>query len=576
MARQLSAKGKMADGEYRRAVICRISKADFISSCGSDLPFVEGIVSVTNDDSIFNEKAEKRFALELKTDLQNLTPEKDFILNACACNETDINTPQSDGNLKVFVLKHVLESHQLHVNDIVWIRKVKPFPLERIVIGISPEESYSWVKKSLGEFLRDCLSKGPITVREGGVLCLPNDRFESGNKEEQWFQLSILQCDPVLQGYVTSETCLVISKLNEPAISLNTEISRMDPSVIPSNSNEIFLVSDFACNLSGSQIHVGSSELSCGSVKWSHQLQVNILDYYKEKQTELTCDASSMLHVSLETLIDLQMFNGSWVKICTRQIPDTLCEDKHEEGSLEVALNTYKVRHHCDKCHIVQIVVTASKNEENDFLNDDEIFIAHTNSKIEDGVAYIAPLLYFNLFHKSSLTDNQRPNIYIHVISDETRNEADTSTASKSRKPPFATEAHVALVHSPHYKAVDSFDHALARHFKTPRMLTVGDIFYVCHNWEENGDVRKELSSSDDQGQRNLVVYFQVTRLVCGNGEGKSCLVDMEHSSLYQVSGHWLFQQSLLPSTCTLYSVYTTVHFAWFIRPSKLITCNSK
>ena len=118
-----------------------------------------------------------------------------------------------------------------------------------------------------------------------------------------------------------------------------------------------------------------------------------------------------------------------------------------------------------------------------------------------------------------------------------------------SRKPAFANEAHIALVHSPYYKAVDSFDHALAKHFKTPRMLTVGDVFYMFHNWEENGDLSKESGSPDDQGRRNLVVFFQVTRLVSAAQEVKSCLVHTEHTSLYQVSFYCLFQWSLLQST---------------------------
>ena len=538
----------MADGEYRRGIICHISREDLISFCGSDIPFVEGIISVADGDSIFLEETGKRFALALRTDLQYLTPGRDFILNACACKETDIKNRQPDGNLKVFLLEDVLNNHEISAGGTVWVKKANPLPLDRILVGISTEERFLWAKKSLATFLHDCILTGPVTVRENNVYRLSNDQYErlAGNKEEQRSHLTILQCEPLPQGCITSGTSLVVAKLRESDNSVGFPSSGASTAVFSSDPSEIFLVSDFAYNLAGSlpqeRLHDSSNACPVGR---KCQLKVCVFDLDKRNDTDLTCDASSRLHVSLATLIELRLFNGSWVKVCTDHA-DIVCDSKAENSSSEEASSQCSHERNCsiNECRVVQIVVTASKTEHNDFVTSDDISIPlTTDNEIEDGVAYITPLLYFNLFHKNTLTgDSATPSIYIHTLSDKTQIEADSSTISKSCKPPFATEAHISLVHS-HYKAGDSFDLALASHFRVLRVLTVGDIFYVHHNWQKNSDARKEPSSGDDQGKRNLVVYFQVMRLVCENGEAKSCFVDMEHSSLYQVSAFLFFVQ---------------------------------
>lgn len=531
----------MANGEYQRGVICSISKEDFISFCGSDLPFLEGVISLSYDDSMFVQETGKRFALALRTDLQYLTPKKDLILNVSACKETDLNIRSPNENLKVFILENVLNNHEIHVGETVWVKKANPVPLERIVIGTSLEDRFLWAKKFLAPCLRDSISAGPVILRENDVFYLPKDQNEisTDSKGKQWFQFSVLQCEPVLRGSITSETSLVVSKLDEFAISSGSESSGTKAGINRSDSSDMFLVSDFARNLPWSLSQERSHDLSeGGSVRRSHQLKVQVFDWDIKNDADSTCDANSRLYVSLATLIDLCLFNGSWVKICTDHADavgvnkrEVHCPDVHE------ALN----QDPCDisKCHIVQVVAATSKTEPEAYMNSPirDSFIPFINcSEIQHGVGYITSVLHFNLFHQSTSYDATSPSIYIHAISDKGQIEADASTASKSGKPPFATEAHISLVHSPHCKAGDSFDHALETHFKVPRVLTVGDIFYVSHNWQENGDARKWPSSTDDQGKRNLSVYFQVTRLVCETDEVTSYLVDMEHSSLYQVS----------------------------------------
>lgn len=531
----------MANDEYQRAVVCCISRDDFLSCCGSDLPFLEGIISLGCGDSGFVQETGTRLALALRTDLQFLTPKKALILNVRTCKETDVNFRSPDENLKVFILENVLNNHDIHVGQTVWIKKANPVPLERIVIGVSSEERFLWANKFLAPCLRDCILAGPVILRENEVFYLPEDLHEisTDSKGKRWFHFSTLQCKPALQGCITSDTSLVVSKLDELDITSSSENNRIKTEKDWSDSSDVFLVSDFARNLPGSLSQERSHHLSAACMLGrSHQLKVKVLDWDIRNDEDWTCDASSRLYVSLATLIDLRLFNGSWVKICIDHA-DVVGHNKQEKHCSDVpeALN----QDPCDisKCHIVQVVAATSKTEQKDYMNSEtgNSFIPFTNcNKIQRGVAFITSVLHFNLFHKSTLYDSTSPSVYIHTISDKAQIEADSSTASKSGKPPFAAEAHISLVHSPHYRAGDSFDHALALHFKIPRVLTVGDVFYIHYNWQENGDAKIQPSSADDQGKRNLLIYFQVTRLVCETDEVMSCLVDVEHSSLYQVS----------------------------------------
>ena len=534
----------MADGAYYKSVICKLSSEDSTTLYCSDIPFVQGIISVTDSDFFSNDRKGKRFAIVLRAALKHLTPKTDSVLNVSSCRESDEKFQQSGGNMNVYLSDDILEKHDLHIGDAVWVKKVNPFPLGRVIVGISSEEGYLWAQKFLAAFLLDNLSSGPVAVRENDDIYLHYDQEKSltGNKEKECLQMSILQCEPVSQGCITSETSLVITKLTGLEKSLVPKIGETKSLVSSSDSLENFLVSDFTHNLHDSLSHDASNDSASSR---THQLRVSILDCEKGSFKDLTCDTSSRVYVSLTTLIDLHLFNGSWVKISANH-PHAYCNGKPDKDCIEMSSSSQN-KGLCESspttgdCHIVQLLAAGSKNEYNHCFGDEDISwicpLANGN-EIEDGVLYTTPLLHFNLFSKTNLNDDPAPTICISPICNTTlvHDESLTSTRSKSGKPQFATEAHIALVHSPHYKAGDSFDKTLASHFKVSRMLTVGDVFCVFHDWQENSDATKITMAGDDSGLRNLRVYFQVTRLFTESGEVNSCLVDVEHSSLYQVS----------------------------------------
>ena len=520
----------MADEAYRRGTICKLSRQDCNTLRSSNLPFTEGIISSSNSDSTFVNSPGERFAVAVKTSLEGSDPQGDLILNV---RSSDKEVQQSGGNLKVLLSENVLKSRDLYVGKTVWVKKVNPIPLQRVVVGISSEETYLWAQSSLASSLLRSLPLGPITVRENDILCFHNDQV-TGDKEEG-SEVLILQNEPVSQGCVTSETCLVITKLEKTEIQPASKISETESLVLLSDSLETFLVSDFTRNLiTQGQLCDHDQPNEKTSQEKTHHFRVSVFNSDKMNYLDLSQGVSSRVYVSVETLIDLSMFNDSWVKIYWDST-DLHVHDKQEEQDSESM--TISQQKYCDerfytkiKYHLVQLVAVDDKSTTNisSLINSDEV---------KDGVLYIAPLLCFNLFGKITPNVNDHPSVYISPnFNATTLANEQSNTESTSGKPPFATEAHIALIQSPYYKVGESFDGALMSYFKVPRILTVGDVFFVYHDWQRNTDAQKMTSTGDDQWQRDLVVYFKVTRLVCGSSEANSCFVDVEHTSLYQVS----------------------------------------
>ncbi|XP_068683624.1 peroxisomal ATPase PEX6-like [Montipora foliosa] len=522
----------MADGVYQKGVLRRASMEYFTELHLSDLPFVEGIIFSSDGHLISVEKNDGRFTVALKPASKFMVPKRDLVLNVHLCQESDENRQRQGEKLKIFVLERLLNKYELHDGEVVLVKQIEPFPLERVVIAVSSEEEYLWSQKFLATILLNCLSSGPFIVRENDEFYLPNDQenYAASSRKKKIAEILALKCEPVLQGCVTPDTSLVITKLNEAEVLSRSEHNETNSEELSDNLLDNYLVSDFTRH------HSETLPIIDLCTDTTHKLCVDVRDHRMGSEENLSCNR---LFVSLSTLIDLKLFNGSWVKIETNNSQDYAnhqLEDFHSSKAGLPLESSYNIR----ECRVVQLIATTSKNKsENTFIGHDIECIyplANGSEIIEDGVGYMSPLLFFNLFGKTSITDSQDQVIYISPVHNTTilGNEQSGDTDSKIWQPPFATEANVTLVHSPGLKAGDSFDGALAEYFKVPRVLTVGDIFYVHWDWQGNFDARKSLNSNDDERLRNLVVYFKVTKLVCVQGETKSCFVDVKHSSLYQ------------------------------------------
>lgn len=166
-----------------------------------------------------------------------------------------------------------------------------------------------------------------------------------------------------------------------------------------------------------------------------------------------------------------------------------------------------------------------------------------TDSEIKHQ-SLLSPSLFFNLFG-SFCNMEPRPLCMAPVQSSVKSSWVQAPIQHRDSRPdpahpPFATDAHVALVLSPVSKALDVFDEALTRHFTHSRLLTVGDVFGVEWGWREVSS-----SATEAQKQRNCHIFFRVTKLVCRRQDVVSSFVDVKHTSLYQVSDYCSYRLEL-------------------------------
>ncbi|XP_051710697.1 peroxisome biogenesis factor 6 isoform X3 [Oryctolagus cuniculus] len=98
--------------------------------------------------------------------------------------------------------------------------------------------------------------------------------------------------------------------------------------------------------------------------------------------------------------------------------------------------------------------------------------------------------------------------------------------------PPFARELHIEIVSSPHYSTNGNYDHALYRHFQTPRVVQEGDVLCV----PTVGQV-EILEGSPEKLPRWRELFFKVKRTIgeVADGPASTYLADTTHTSLYMV-----------------------------------------
>lgn len=127
---------------------------------------------------------------------------------------------------------------------------------------------------------------------------------------------------------------------------------------------------------------------------------------------------------------------------------------------------------------------------------------------------------------------------------------------------PVAQEVHLARVLSAESSGTENYAYELWKYFKTPRAVTVGDLITVrsrafasslTQGLFESSDVRDDYCSPKGplhkSKARSVLIYFSVTKIVCGDGTAPSpaeqssskgpetvtsCIVDRESTKLVQ------------------------------------------
>lgn len=250
------------------------------------------------------------------------------------------------------------------------------------------------------------------------------------------------------------------------------------------------------------------------------------------------------LYVSMETLMELGVQNGCLVKVWIQGVSaiemsesngklstlDTLQTSKEKDGDNCIARSndtlSYKTVYH----HYAQVFAIHPTFKALDIYIPEKrqihVFSMEEYIKKTRKTVHISPLLLFNLLHEGASASSE---LYMNLTV-ETKMAA-LPNNSNTIGIPFAQDAHLSLINTPYTKPGNSFDDSLKRYFAKPRLLTLGDI--LCVNFDIIKDEVDSLMTDECYGLSTI--YFKVKKLVLAGKDETSCLVDMGHTSVYQV-----------------------------------------
>ncbi|XP_035666176.1 peroxisome assembly factor 2-like [Branchiostoma floridae] len=488
--------------------------------------------------------------------------------------------------------RHYGFRHEEKVN----LRLVKAFPLSRLVIGTRKQQCYNWANGVMfGTGLLVAVCQQKLLARKGDVMLAPVLPMlgDADTVLQQYFDMTVLECEPALQGVVTVNTSVIVTLMDEESeaggdTSLQAERDGVSP--------PIAVVSDFASclqtleytlsllpqasltkdsaekvlSLLHSSQHVKSSDMRMRVRMLQQQLSAA-----GETNSGVRCAAEHQVFATLATLQRLKCFSGSWVKLFIAS--DNECQSQDGEiPSVNVpdAVDSFITSQEEKVSNTIPDPDLIEKTTE-DLLPSSSpakkvaprvcliqlcaIETGGPQTALEDGTLHVSPQLWFNL---QSLPPIKSPDSCMCTIKPLMALSPDVPSQSQSHsrfcQPPYASQVSIAMVTSPAYTPTCHFDSALKKYFSTTRVITLGDI--LCVSTEDDSELFQEMV--DGEMMRCPFVYFKVTQVSPTCEEVPSYLVDLKHTDLYQEG----FMNSYIPVSAdtftsdTAASMWTSVH----------------
>lgn len=394
------------------------------------------------------------------------------------------------------------------------MRPVEPLPLDRVVLGAPSHRSLRWAaaERFPAGLLELCGPGRWLLARQGEPLLLP------GEEPGQWVELQVLDCSPVSQGLITADTALVLTDGGEPA---------EPPGQAPPSRGLVPCVSDFAqyadslggggggrClmdsrRLLGSGLGGVLQALEC-------RLEVQVVDdgRWAGPETRLDVDADGCVFVCRRLLLRLGLFSREWVKVWWPAGPS-------QERLVQVQVLDQEI--------LDQVVL-------------DQETTAGPEGQKDHEVGLITRTLWFNM-----TGGDQRPERSCSLgmkrwTAPPAGGAAPRSDSfCRSAAPPFAAELRLQPVTSPPSSGPSGYDDLLAEHFRTARLVVLGDVLTVP---VQN---RPDLLENNAEGiPRCSELFFRVAQVGLSRspsspqddgdgGGGGAYLADREHTSLFML-----------------------------------------
>ncbi|XP_076815672.1 peroxisomal ATPase PEX6-like isoform X2 [Clavelina lepadiformis] len=370
---------------------------------------------------------------------------------------------------------------------------VTAFPLERVVLAATTEETFEWANK---QGFETGLMVASTCDRSFLVRCddifLSRTSSSYGNDSEYVLQrfkeLKVLECSPVQQGIFGIYTSLVV---------VNAQVD-------------------------------GQHEETEGiTMTSSRTLTIQVADglgaYLKSPPIRSQNGTMSMIFCSETTARNSEIKSGNFVKFTyAEQLKEENDEiiDEIEQDYISIDVEETKPKEiYSDKKSRIVIMQTVP----------DEIFCGCSKNDKKGNISQtisskclqtvrVSPSLWFNFIGKENILLATPLNVSIQI-----------SQLSKDDDPLYARQMNLSMVLSPTYPPAGVFDKCLVKMFQTPQIVKLGDIITI--NVEGDCDFSE---AADIKSSRCKVIHYKVMGLGEEISNDRCYLVDTKHTSIYQ------------------------------------------
>ncbi|XP_054169218.1 peroxisomal ATPase PEX6-like [Oppia nitens] len=375
----------------------------------------------------------------------------------------------------------------------LFIKFIKNCPkISKITIGVKTDQLYNYMKND-DKWCQQL--KSLVAENHTKILCRKYDTFDGNDN------LIVLNCEPILQGLLTLDTEFIILNIskcvNERHLSYTTKSEELVSNQVSDNKimnalnlmnfTSRLLLNPTLCNSSDGFIDQKSGHKSLAAIQ--------------------TLTASTTF---------LKCMSFSFQVIILSKSP-SIPEVDSENGCVFLSTNAIINKLKAEPQDWVRIWLSTSDNHVKPKSRLSQLFAIDSISN--DNVVYISPQLWFNLQGLSSHGINQpliQPNVTLmirkEVLSDQIK---------------YCPEIQISLIKSPEYSANTDFSSLLKIYFNKSRYLVTNDIIGI---WSRDDlsfyNQSKELYQNDWP-----VIYFRVSHI-----DSTGCLIDSNHSNLYQIS----------------------------------------
>ncbi|XP_059191395.1 peroxisomal ATPase PEX6 [Centropristis striata] len=417
---------------------------------------------------------------------------------------------ESGSRIRLLTSRLFLRLHGLQrLGSTGTVRPLEPLPLHRVVLAARSRQSLRGAgAPHLTAALLELCSPGQwLLARQGDPLLLPRhpgqdegqyQGQDQGQVQQQLLELLVLDCSPVVQGRITADTSVVLTDCWDWA----------DPpgGAAPNRPPLRLCVSDFAHyadSLGGGRSLLDNRKLlgsGFGGVLQALECRVDVrvVDAHRWLGVGGRRDVDGCVLVSRRLLLRLGLFNHEWVKLWrpggASRPPDQ---------------------------RLVSVLAVDSLQSP-DLQNHDE-------------VGLISATLWFNMTDGDTVPESGCTLRMKRWRSSPVPGSRRSDSFCRSASPPLASELHLQPVASPLYGGPGHCQRLLARHFRTPRLVSQGDILTV--PVLKHPDLLEETSEGIN---RCPVLFFRVQK-VCPSADreeeeeegGGAYLADRLHTSLY-------------------------------------------